>query len=120
MTGFSPEEGTDSPSLWLDRSRKPPEMYTLIENFCLGGRRLEAFGRPHSLRPGWVTLGDFELSPGIKQETGAREWDSEVWESELAKDGLGRALVPVNQGMGRRFGAAEEASEPNVFRTHRD
>ncbi|KAF8890670.1 MT-A70-domain-containing protein, partial [Infundibulicybe gibba] len=40
----------------LDPTRKPPEMYTLIENFCLGVRRLEIFGRPSSLRRGWVTV----------------------------------------------------------------
>ncbi|KAL1738601.1 MT-A70-domain-containing protein, partial [Schizophyllum fasciatum] len=44
-----------------DPTRKPPEMYTLIENFCLGLRRLELFGRaPASLRRGWLTV----LAPG--------------------------------------------------------
>ncbi|KAF8875719.1 MT-A70-domain-containing protein, partial [Gymnopilus junonius] len=43
-----------------DPTRKPPEMYTLIENFCLGLRRLEIFGRLSSLRRGWVTV----LAPG--------------------------------------------------------
>ncbi|KAJ7441431.1 MT-A70-domain-containing protein [Mycena latifolia] len=39
-----------------DPTRKPPEMYTLIENFCLGTRRLEVFSRAHSsVRRGWVT-----------------------------------------------------------------
>ncbi|KAG9028138.1 hypothetical protein FRB95_006822 [Tulasnella sp. JGI-2019a] len=80
-----------------DPTRKPPEMYTLIENFCLGARRVEVFGRAHSLRPGWVTIGDFDLTPDLIRETGAREWDSEVWESELGRDMLGRALVPVTQ-----------------------
>jgi mRNA (2'-O-methyladenosine-N6-)-methyltransferase len=36
--------------------RKPPEMYTLIENFCLGLRRLELFARARSLRRGWVSV----------------------------------------------------------------
>ncbi|KAF7307680.1 hypothetical protein MKEN_01128000 [Mycena kentingensis (nom. inval.)] len=54
-----------------DPTRKPPEMYTLIENFCLGTRRLELFGRmPSSLRRGWVTA----LSPG--QETRLPDGDS--------------------------------------------
>ncbi|KAG8944923.1 hypothetical protein FRC04_001364 [Tulasnella sp. 424] len=80
-----------------DPTRKPPEMYTLIENFCLGLRRLEIFGRPYSLRPGWVTCGDFELTPDLIDETGAREWDQTVWESEPPRDGLGRAVVPMSQ-----------------------
>ena len=39
-----------------DPTRKPPEMYTLIENFCLGLRRLELFARARSLRRGWVNV----------------------------------------------------------------
>ena len=38
-----------------DPTLKPPEMYTLIENFCLGLRRLEIFGRARTLRRGWVS-----------------------------------------------------------------
>ncbi|KAJ7441436.1 hypothetical protein FB451DRAFT_1191064 [Mycena latifolia] len=40
----------------VDPTRKPPDLYTLIENFCLGTPRLEVFGRARSsLRRGWVT-----------------------------------------------------------------
>ncbi|KIP10153.1 hypothetical protein PHLGIDRAFT_39604, partial [Phlebiopsis gigantea 11061_1 CR5-6] len=38
-----------------DPTLKPPEMYTLIENFCLGLRRLELFSRARTLRRGWVS-----------------------------------------------------------------
>ncbi|KIY43718.1 MT-A70-domain-containing protein [Fistulina hepatica ATCC 64428] len=48
-----------------DPTRKPPEMYTLIENFCLGLRRLELFGRPSSLQRGWVTV----MAPGQDTES---------------------------------------------------
>ena len=37
--------------------RKPSEIYSIIENFCLGVRRLELFGNDQSMRPGWVTVG---------------------------------------------------------------
>lgn len=68
--------------------RKPPEMYTLIENFCLGLRRLELFARARSLRRGWVSLlaegeetnvpavqaqaraGDVQLSLSLEQQLG--------------------------------------------------
>lgn len=30
----------------------------MIENFCLGTRRLELFGNPRDVRPGWLTVGD--------------------------------------------------------------
>jgi len=74
-----------------DPARKPPEMYTLIENFCLGTRRLELFGHTHSLRPGWVTLGDFDPSAATPE---ARPWERGWWESELQKDIGGKAVVP--------------------------
>ncbi|KAG2174444.1 hypothetical protein INT44_006707 [Umbelopsis vinacea] len=38
-------------------TRKPEELYHIVEHFCLGTRRLELFGENHNLRPGWVTLG---------------------------------------------------------------
>jgi len=72
-------------------------MYTLIENFCLGTRRLEIFGRNYSLRPGWVTAGDFELSDKDVQNTGARPWNKDIWDSEVRLEG-GRTVVPSTQG----------------------
>lgn len=73
-----------------DPTRKPPEMYTLIENFCLGLRRLELFAHAHSLRRGWVSVlaegeetnvpvvqaharvGDVQLSLSPEQQLDAR------------------------------------------------
>ena len=46
----------------VDIKSKPPEMYQLIENFCLGTRRIELFGRNRNLRRGWLTVG-LELGP---------------------------------------------------------
>jgi N6-adenosine-specific RNA methylase IME4 len=38
-------------------SKKPEDMYRIIEHFALGRRRLELFGEDHNIRPGWLTLG---------------------------------------------------------------
>jgi hypothetical protein len=38
-------------------TRKPEELYLMIEHFCLGRRRLELFGSDHNIRRGWLTLG---------------------------------------------------------------
>lgn len=38
-------------------TRKPTEVYDIIERFCNSQRRLELFGQDHNLRPGWVTIG---------------------------------------------------------------
>ncbi|GAA5990697.1 hypothetical protein JCM11641_008468 [Rhodosporidiobolus odoratus] len=39
-----------------DPALKPPEIQTLIENFCLGTRRLHLYGSSHALRRGWLTV----------------------------------------------------------------
>jgi mRNA (2'-O-methyladenosine-N6-)-methyltransferase len=35
-----------------ETSRKPEEVYGLIERMCPGGRKVEIFGRKHNTRPG--------------------------------------------------------------------
>ena len=35
-----------------ETSRKPDEVYGLIERLCPGGRKVEIFGRKHNVRPG--------------------------------------------------------------------
>lgn len=50
------------PYMLPDMACKPPELYQIIENFCLGTRRLELFGRNRNLRRGWLTIG-LELGP---------------------------------------------------------
>ncbi|KAF8711682.1 MT-A70 protein, partial [Rhizoctonia solani] len=41
-----------------ETSRKPDEVYGMIERMCPGGRKIEIFGRKHNTRPGWITLGN--------------------------------------------------------------
>ncbi|VDM18768.1 unnamed protein product [Hydatigera taeniaeformis] len=41
-----------------ETSRKPDEIYGLIERLSPGTRKLELFGRPHNLQANWVTLGN--------------------------------------------------------------
>ncbi|KAI9435593.1 MT-A70-domain-containing protein [Lactarius indigo] len=93
-----------------DPTRKPPEMYTLIENFCLGLRRLELFARARSLRRGWVSVlaeGEethvpAQLDGGVNvlgQELGVERverWDQDKWEGAM-RGWLqsGRAVVPM-------------------------
>ncbi|KAI9057521.1 MT-A70-domain-containing protein [Trametes sanguinea] len=97
-----------------DPTLKPPEMYTLIENFCLGLRRLEIFGRARTARRGWVTvlaegeeerieegmtLGD-EADGGAGDaadaQEGAMRWNRERWEAKIKElAGGGKPVVPV-------------------------
>jgi len=103
-------------------------MYTLIENFCLGLRRLELFARARSLRRGWVSVlaegeevhvpavqaraGDPQLSLSPEQFEGgtnvlgqelsvdcAERWDQDKWETAMrAWLQNGRAVVPMTPG----------------------
>jgi len=41
-----------------ETSRKPDEIYGIIERLSPKGRKLELFGRPHNRCPGWITLGN--------------------------------------------------------------
>ena len=41
-----------------ETSRKPDELYGIIERCCPGGRKVELFGRRHNGRHGWLTLGN--------------------------------------------------------------
>ena len=41
----------------LGSTRKPDELYHIIERFCLGRKRIELFGEDHNIRPGWLTVG---------------------------------------------------------------
>ena len=79
-------------------------MYYLIENFCLGIRRLEIFGRPSSLRRGWVTVLSEEHLPlregaiHVDGEEGgiATKWVQESWEEGIKElSGTGKPVVPM-------------------------
>ncbi|WVF71216.1 hypothetical protein IAT40_006016 [Kwoniella sp. CBS 6097] len=58
------EEADPASTRIRPRSHLPPYLYTLIENFCLGTRRLELFSPSPStsLRKGWVTSSLHPLS----------------------------------------------------------
>ncbi|KZT66741.1 MT-A70-domain-containing protein [Daedalea quercina L-15889] len=91
-----------------DPTLKPPEMYTLIENFCLGLRRLEIFGRARTLRRGWVSaLAEGEedrIEDGMcidadsnnDVQDNATPWNREVWENKVKElSSGGKVVVPM-------------------------
>lgn len=85
-----------------DPTRKPPEMYQLIENFCLGTRRLEIFGRYHSLRRGWVTVTaeELKLTPEeAKEKDYAAPFNREQWTAQVEETAQnGKYVVPITSG----------------------
>ena len=46
-----------------ETSRKPDEIYELIERMKPGGRKLELFAWPHNRKQGWISLGN--QLPGV-------------------------------------------------------
>ncbi|KAF8762041.1 Oxysterol-binding protein [Rhizoctonia solani] len=87
-----------------DPTRKPPEMYSLIENFCLGTRRLEIFGKLTSLRRGWVTVLAANAGTPPKEQEGTDDnnepapvqWDKATWETSVHREN-GKYIVPNSQ-----------------------
>lgn len=91
-----------------DPTRKPPETYSLVENFCLGTRRLEIFGKLSSLRRGWVTVlaanagtpSNTKEPDSVSNETDADmapiQWDKATWEASVHREN-GKYVVPSSQ-----------------------
>ncbi|XP_051184843.1 N6-adenosine-methyltransferase non-catalytic subunit MTB isoform X2 [Lolium perenne] len=72
------EEPTDG------STKKPEDMYRIIEHFALGMRRLELFGEDHNIRPGWLTLGKALSSSNFNKEAYLKnitDRDGKVWQS---------------------------------------
>lgn len=70
------EEPTDG------STRKPDDMYRIIEHFALGRRRLELFGEDHNIRSGWLTAGKGLSSSNFNAEAYIRNFsdkDGKVW-----------------------------------------
>ncbi|KAG2496477.1 hypothetical protein HYH03_005303 [Edaphochlamys debaryana] len=66
----------------LGSTRKPEELYAIIERFSNGRRRLELFGEDHNIRPGWVTVGKQLTSSNFNKQAYTdhfRNRDGSVW-----------------------------------------
>ncbi|GAA5917947.1 hypothetical protein JCM5296_002678 [Sporobolomyces johnsonii] len=98
-----------------DPALKPPELQSLIENFCLGTRRLHLYGSPHSLRRGWLTVGssestfssesrvravEAEESDAERWVEGKREWTRDGWERMWKKPGTVAATAVAAEAKG--------------------
>lgn len=75
-----------------ERSKqKPEELFNIVENFCMGRRRLEIFGGDESMRPGWLTVGD-----GLTTSTyDAKEYLAYFQEGNLVGHHQGKRSISV-------------------------
>lgn len=88
---------------------KPPELQALVENFCLGTRRLHLYGSPHSLRRGWLTVGaDFDAEKELVVKPVAGEEDNSDWKPRLYER---EAFERVWSGSGKRATVGEREGE---------
>ncbi|GAA5857621.1 hypothetical protein JCM9279_003447 [Rhodotorula babjevae] len=90
----------------LDPDLKPPELQSLIENFCLGTRRLHLYGSSHALRRGWLTVAaaageeTYSAASDVRAVEGEgegdeqrarwgepREWSRDEWEARWKRPG---------------------------------
>ncbi|KNC98158.1 uncharacterized protein SPPG_06562 [Spizellomyces punctatus DAOM BR117] len=71
-------------------TRKPEELYYLIEHFCMGRRRLELFGNDENIRRGWITVG-LGLS--------TTNWDRDRYLSWLRGEGAAQGTPYVRGGL---------------------
>ncbi|ORY76516.1 MT-A70-domain-containing protein [Leucosporidium creatinivorum] len=93
-----------------DPSLKPPELQSLVENFCLGTRRLHLYGSAHSLRRGWLTVGaDFRpldpsapsTEPHVRSVEGEKtSWTPQPYERESFERlwSTGRPALSIGMG----------------------
>ncbi|KAF5177879.1 N6-adenosine-methyltransferase non-catalytic subunit [Thalictrum thalictroides] len=64
-------------------TRKPDDIYRIIEHFSLGRRRIDLFGDEHNIRSGWLTVGKGLASSNFNAEAYIRNFcdkDGKVWQ----------------------------------------
>ncbi|XP_042512210.1 N6-adenosine-methyltransferase non-catalytic subunit MTB-like [Macadamia integrifolia] len=64
-------------------TKKPEDLYQIIEHFSLGRRRIELFGEDHNIRSGWLTVGKGLSSSDFNNEAYVRSFadkDGKVWQ----------------------------------------
>ncbi|ORY26151.1 MT-A70-domain-containing protein [Naematelia encephala] len=88
--------------IWEDSDGQqfPPYLYTLIENFCLGTRRLVLFTPPQLSRRGWVTADTMPLPASTSTSTSATSevqlFDSTTYTNLLSEKQDGKDILPFN------------------------
>lgn len=81
----------------------PPQLYSIIENFCLGARRLDLFAPEPQARRGWVTVGPGTAEGLISRDNlaaRAEEFDPTRYTGYLSalRDSMGRCVLPLTAG----------------------
>lgn len=60
---------------------------------------MEIFGRPSSLRRGWVTVGDIDDAAYELEKVNGKAWDREWYDTDIKNNAMGgRFVVPSTTG----------------------
>eukprot|EP01022_Parablepharisma_sp_SALTPOND_P017416 TRINITY_DN2775_c0_g1_i1.p1 TRINITY_DN2775_c0_g1~~TRINITY_DN2775_c0_g1_i1.p1 ORF type:complete len:475 (+),score=29.58 TRINITY_DN2775_c0_g1_i1:97-1425(+) len=84
-------------------TKKPEELYEIIERFCLGRRRIELFGEDHNIRRGWLTVG---------KRLSTTHYDQALYESWFKGDGAYPQVQTYEGGKYLGSTAEIEAARP--------
>jgi len=76
-----------------ETSRKPDEIYRIIERMKPGGVKVELFARPHNRMPGWISVGNqlpgtFLIEGKIKENFKSKHPEMEILENSNEQSNL--------------------------------
>ncbi|CAI9093392.1 OLC1v1028890C1 [Oldenlandia corymbosa var. corymbosa] len=101
-----------------ETSRKPDEMYSLLQRIMTEARKLELFARVHTCHPGWMSLGNQLngvrlVDEGLRARSKAAYPDVEVQPSSLPRSGVRNSL---GEGVSKTLGAPHvQATNPTAY-----
>lgn len=71
-----------------ETSRKPDEIYELIERISPGGRKVEIFARPHNRRHGWISVGNQLPGTYFVEDDVIERFNSKFENNKLTKENM--------------------------------
>jgi len=74
-----------------ETSRKPDELYELIERMHPGGRKIEIFARPHNRRHNWVSVGNQLPTNYICDDSMIQRWNESYPNNSLSREEMEKA-----------------------------
>lgn len=95
-------------------TRKPLEMYSIIEHFCLGRRRLRLFGGKDDIRPGWLSI-DPNISRSNFNKDAYSSWFDESNPANAGKHPDGSSCPCTRVGSTKEIEHLRPKSPPRGF-----
>ena len=68
-----------------ETSRKPDELYDLVERMSPGGKKVELFARPHNRKSSWLSLGNQLPGTYVYEDDLIKRWNQAHPDEQLDK-----------------------------------